>query len=181
MEPQLTQTTLGCGVTDHADDCLCDVVVTEITPINFGGHEVDHADLVIKYRNLGAPWTSSDMAELIEALGRAAEAKALLKDAIPDRLSTYTSAVKGLIAEGHSMIDIPNIIGLPLADCAAALMSGRTSAVVVTWSESDWLAFEADCLTTAMGNDLLSRRHNVSNTVALRLSRLYRASLHDHT
>lgn len=168
-------TVTDCGVQQHEETCLCDVVVEEITPINYGGHELDNAELVIKYRNLGAPWSSATMASLFEGLDMAREASDMIRRHEPQsgNLSTYTGMVREMIGCGHSMADIPNMLGLSLAECAAALMSGRTTATICEWSEADWLAFEAD-VYDGLGSHRLARRHNVNNNTANKLIKLYR-------
>lgn len=173
MEHTLT-TTIDCGVESHDEHCLCDVVVKEPTPIRYGLHELDHAALVIKYKNLGAPWDGEQLAKLLDGLDRAREAADMVRQyqLDPQKLSTYTQYIKSLVRKGQSMVDIPAIVGLSLEDTATALTSGRATRLAL-WNEADWLAFEADVLD-GVGVREISRRHNLAASVSSRLVRLYR-------
>lgn len=170
-------TTLDCGVPAHEAECLCDVVITKPTPVNYGGHELDHAGLVMRYHELGAPWDGDKLAVLLDGLDRARAARDLLRDheLDPEHLSTYTDLVKELVIQGQSMIDIPSIVGLSLRETAAALMSGQVHAAITAWNAADWLAFEADALGPFTVRELASR-HHIGKSVAHRLKGLYKAS-----
>ena len=174
MEANLATT--DCGVESHDAQCLCDVVVTEPVPVRYSPTEVKYADIVMKYNSrLGRPWTHETMLDLCEQLGRAAdliaEAKAITVDCTPGLLSTYTDAIKKLIGLGHSMVDVPAMVGLTMEDANVALMSGYSGCAIAAWNEADWLAFEAD-VSEGMSHRNLARVHGLPSATAGRLARL---------
>lgn len=52
-----------CGVAEHIDDCLCDVIITEPTPIGVfdGVHGMWMGHTLCKTRGYDAPWTTDKM------------------------------------------------------------------------------------------------------------------------
>lgn len=173
-ETDIVKEAPGCGTLTHAEECLCDVVVKEITPINYGLHELQHADLVIKYKGLGAPWNGAQLAQLLDGLDRAREAVKVAKkyQMDPNRLSTFTEPIKDLLRQGHSMVDVPDLLGITLEQAALGIMSGRRSCVTL-WNEANWLAFEAD-VADGYGRELLARRNGLPQMSAKRLADYYR-------
>jgi nicotinic acid mononucleotide adenylyltransferase len=54
---------MNCGVAEHSDDCLCDVVITE--PVSIGIKDaVDEMHMgkqLCEIRNYGRPWSTNQM------------------------------------------------------------------------------------------------------------------------
>jgi hypothetical protein len=163
-------TKVDCGRSGHTDDCLCDVVVTNPVQVRYAPHEVLYADIVIKYQNLGTPWTAKDLADLWDGLGKAADAFATLNGRVDAPPSDYKPVITRLLSDGHSMVDIPEMVGITLEQCGLAVASGRHT-VLASWEEGDWLAWEADL--GVLGGDRLAVKHNVSRKLAHKLKNLY--------
>lgn len=54
---------MNCGVKTHAEECLCDVIVKETTPINHGLPDYLLGGRYLTQRlNVGTPWTSHSFA-----------------------------------------------------------------------------------------------------------------------
>ena len=128
----------------HDIDPLGDVVISEPrTPINYSPTDLPHAEMVIKYKNLGAPWTSRDGATLLETLSRAAS---YAEEARKDRTHGH---LRPLVVEcldyGHSIIDLPDILGESLYDVVRSLSNGNAQSYWA-WTPSDWLEFESGIL-----------------------------------
>jgi hypothetical protein len=59
---------MNCGVSTHAEECLCDVQVKEITPINHGLPDYLLGGRYLAQRlNIGTPWTSFSFATFMGA------------------------------------------------------------------------------------------------------------------
>ena len=115
----------------------------------YAAHELDHFGLVCKYKNLGRPWTSAKLAYLLEGLGEIAETISLLKEARGRGLAAErTESVRELVRHGHSMVDIPAMLGLTLQEAVHALFDGNAVEALL-WTEADWLAFESEILDDA--------------------------------
>lgn len=66
----------GCGHKDHTEDCLCDVVLKETTPIAVSfPHDITFANVICEHMGYEAPYKPSDV---IEALAMCARAKDML-------------------------------------------------------------------------------------------------------
>lgn len=175
----MTDTLVNCPVASHSTECLCDVQLPDTpTPINFGLTEVRHAEIVMKHKRLGGPWTTETAIQMMEALGAAAEATAKVagipfNDARP---ASYKEAVRELIRQGHSMLDIPELLDISFLMVKLALMDGRGERKCVQWTEGEWLAFEADILSNNRGGWWLCKNYDLSQTLAHRLVKLYRST-----
>lgn len=55
----------GCGVVEHDDDCLCDVVVKHTSPIDYGLHELPLVMEVARRLEKGWPWTGAAVADVM--------------------------------------------------------------------------------------------------------------------
>lgn len=157
-------------------DDLSDVVLPgEPVPIRYGLHELDNFKLVCKYNvRLGRPWNGDKLALLLDGLTKAKEAADLVRVAQEDGpLAVLKESVRELIRQGHSMTDIPEMLGLEhLEDAVLALCNGRVSAVMADWTISDWLSFESD-IDKGVGATELSRTYDLSRTLVYRLKNLY--------
>ena len=162
--------------TTDAHDPLADVILPgEPVPIRYGLHELDHFEAVCKYNNkLGRPWNGKKLEALLDGLTEAAEAAQVVREAsLTSPTAVEKESVRILIRKGHSIIDIPALLGIDsLFDVAFALCNGRMSGPMVHWTANDWLAFEAD-LDGEMGATELSRTHGISRTLVYRLKNLY--------
>lgn len=61
---------LGCGVEGHDDTCLCDVVITEPTPIRVADavNEMFMGRQICDLRGYGRPWTTETMLDYFSDL-----------------------------------------------------------------------------------------------------------------
>lgn len=144
-------------------------------PIRYGLHELDNFKLVCKYNvRLGRPWDGDKLALLLDGLTKAREAADLVRVAQEGGpLAVIKESVRELIRQGHSMTDIPEMLGLEhLEDAVLALCNGRVSSVMADWTISDWLSFESD-IVDGFGATELSRTYGLSRTLVYRLKNLY--------
>jgi len=59
---------MNCGVKTHDYDCLCDVIVKEVTPINYGLPDYLLGGRWVASRlGIGTPWTATSFVEFMEA------------------------------------------------------------------------------------------------------------------
>ena len=136
-------------------------------------HELDGFSMVCKYKDIGRPWTSAKLADLLEGLGQYAEAKALLSNSTPER--ARIESVRELIRNGYSMIRIPDMLGLTLQEASIALFNGRTNQTV-TWDEDDWFEFESavrDATLTASKINEMKEKYGFGRTSLVALRNLY--------
>ena len=58
-----------CGIAEHAEDCLCDVVITKITPVNVRSvSELWGGDAICNIFDLAGPWEPDNLLEFFEKL-----------------------------------------------------------------------------------------------------------------
>ena len=72
----------GCGHKDHDLDCLCDVVLKEVTPVRVGLKDIMYASVICEHMNYGVPWTTEKM---LDMLGMCARAHDMLSHTNGDR------------------------------------------------------------------------------------------------
>lgn len=59
---------MNCGVMTHDEECLCDVIVKEVTPINYGLPDyLLGGKWVAGQLGIGTPWTSASLADFMQA------------------------------------------------------------------------------------------------------------------
>lgn len=62
----------GCGVTEHDDDCLCDVHVDQPTPIGVSfPHDITFASVICEHMGFEAPYKHEDVLNALQMVGRA--------------------------------------------------------------------------------------------------------------
>lgn len=62
----------GCGVADHDDDCLCDVVVDKPTPIGVSfPHDITFANVICEHMGFDAPYKTADVLQALQMCARA--------------------------------------------------------------------------------------------------------------
>ena len=74
--------TPNCGVSGHTSECLCDVVVKEVTPVRVGLKDIMYASVICEHMNYGVPWTTDKM---LDMLGMCARAHDMLSHTNGDR------------------------------------------------------------------------------------------------
>lgn len=133
----------GCGVKAHHAECLCDVEVTETAPIAYGLHEIWHMDLIMRTQNYGPPYTSADLAGMLEALAKGYDATRQVAgiDNRPEGLGLMRDELLGLLQRGHSIIDMPDTFNIPWGQVLMVLTDNVPS-VVWTWDEQTWAKAE---------------------------------------
>jgi hypothetical protein len=157
--------TTNCGGHGHSAECLCDVVITEQVPINYHFDDVWHAGIVARatgYRGGGG----AQLADFLEALAhgydatrRVANAAAnyVPKDKVHEawladiRRSGLKARVEEQLQDGHSILDVPDILMDGFERIVAALSRAQPSPTW-TWDNMEWLAFEAYMLAKASHN-----------------------------
>lgn len=135
-----------CGVADHDDDCLCDVVIKEPVPVRYAFHEVHLADIVAKHTRYRDGAGGAPLAAFLEAFSDAIEATARMRDFDPDWLdgalrSDLSDRIHAHLAQGESIVDAPDMLGESFARIVAVLTRGQPS-TVWTWDERRWVEFE---------------------------------------
>ena len=153
-------------------DDFADVNIDKPIEIKFKPHQVRHYDMVCKYSDLGPPWTGPKLAALIEGLGIAAEASAVMPKLDCENEYPMKEAVRQLIRLGHSMTDVPSMLEMDsLQEAAESLCGGRTPVVMLDWNEADWLEFESELDTCSAR--ATAAKWGISATLAIRLRNLY--------
>jgi hypothetical protein len=133
----------GCGVAQHSEECLCDVVIAFPIQSDRWYHptEVWMGPAIARW--LGVTQESGDaemyefMAQMIDAYDRT-RVIADHDDKVPVGLRKKAHA---LVAQGHSMVDVPAMLGCEWSQLLMALTAGRASDVW-TMTENDWIDFE---------------------------------------
>lgn len=144
----------GCGL--HDDDDYCDVVITEPVPIRYGfgtpraaglgdrGY-VHGSDilLTLKDTEYGAPWTSEKLAKFGEALLAGWDAVHELRQqkATIDQIVTVRQITE-LLTAGHSMIDVPMLLGVEWNDVLMSLRP-HNKPFWAAWDDLEWLYWES--------------------------------------
>lgn len=58
-----------CGIAEHPEDCLCDVVITKITPVNIQSvSELWGGDAICNIFDMAGPWEPENLLEFFEKL-----------------------------------------------------------------------------------------------------------------
>ena len=73
---------MNCGTMEHTDDCLCDVIVTEPTPINYGLSDHWVLSMVAKHFDMSIPFSNADLTFLLEKSHQFLEVYLPIKDRI---------------------------------------------------------------------------------------------------
>lgn len=55
-----------CGIDEHSNDCLCDVHVTDPTPIKYGVDDIIELRSVAKYLGLSFPYDANSFGKMLE-------------------------------------------------------------------------------------------------------------------
>ena len=166
-----------CGVEGHGDECTCDVVITKPTETNFHFTEVWHASLVA--RHLGYKGGGyADLADFLEALGAAYDATRNLDNIDADWLdgvrgSGLAARVREALAQGESILDLPDMLGDSFARIVATLTNCQPLSVW-TWGDIEWLEWEDEMNSAATHSAwVLARRFNISGVTASTLIEAY--------
>jgi len=158
------------------EDPLSDVVLPgDPTPILYGLHELDYFDAVCRYHGkLGRPWDGHKLSILLGEMSKAAEAVAVVRKASEESpMAVAKESVRTLIREGHSILDIPEMLEMKdLTEAVIALCNGRPSTKMASWNHRVWGEFEDD-IVSDVGVTELSRTYGLSRTLIYRLRNLY--------
>lgn len=57
---------MNCGTMEHTDDCLCDVIITEPTTVNYGLADHWLLHMVAKHFDMSIPFSNADLAFLLQ-------------------------------------------------------------------------------------------------------------------
>lgn len=159
-----------CKVRKHQDDCLCDVVVKEPAPINFGFTDVWHADIVAKAVGYKEGNEGAALADFLEALGSAYEATRVVAAQDEDWLegthdTAYRAKIVKLLRSGESIIDLPDVLCDSFAHIIACLTRGRPC-IVWSWPEATWATLEDAMRATEVSPTTLAKTFNVTYSQA---------------
>ena len=176
----MTDRMSGCGITNHNTDCLCDVVVANVSAINFDPTTFWGVEFA---ERAGYSWEDGPekMLELLEALAKAKDIAANMKtfDNVDRRgvARASDSLRKSLgewIASGQSIIDAPHEFKESWGNILAAMTSGRANELWA-WREAQWAEFEdwVD-IQGELRYRAIMGRFDVSRSVAVLLERFYR-------
>jgi hypothetical protein len=145
----------NCGLADHGEDCLCDVKIVAPVPTRFRFTEVWGADVVasaLGYKGGGY----ADLADFLEALAMGYDATRRLDRVGCDFMEggeQLTKQVKAALGDGHSIVDLPDILGESFSRIVGALTSCKPH-ILWTWDEQRWIEFECHLLS----RDIVSLR-----------------------
>lgn len=135
---------LTCGVVGHVAECLCDVILGEPTPINFGLTDVWHGEAVARAMGVGVPWTSATVAEYTASLLAAYDlwrSRGVNRgEAIETEVLRHK--VCDLLRAGESIVDVARMLDVDFKSMIHA-MTNHVPATCWGWSEAEWLAVEA--------------------------------------
>jgi hypothetical protein len=153
-----------CGGAGHSEECLCDVVITEVTPTNYHFDQVWHAGIVARatgYKRQGG----ASLAAFLESLSYAYDATRRLADTDGDWLddvgtsgANLKAKVEAYLQDGHSILDVPDLV-VDSFDRIVAAITGCQPCLIWTWDNRQWLAFESYLTTkhTHSQSDLAER------------------------
>lgn len=133
-----------CGVTTHGDDCLCDVTIGEPTPINHPLNDIWHMDVIMRIKNLSAPFSSADLADMLEALGEAYDATRQVAGLAAEQIENIEeqrNEIAGLLQSGESIVDLPEILDVPFGRILQLLSRNRVTPWWA-WDELKWIEVE---------------------------------------
>lgn len=141
---------LTCGVDGHDSDCLCDVKITEPTPIRYGFADCwKHADIVQRATGYEDGEGGAQLADFLEALARGFDATQRMRgegdvDTSTEGLSTVREALSQFLQSDPeaSIVDAPEAIGESWPRIAAAVTNGKAS-ILHTWHPDGWGMLEA--------------------------------------
>ena len=180
MEVNVAEEPAGCGVLHHKYDCLCDVQMPSVpSAIVFDPSTFWMCDVV---------WNSEAIAEGgQDALLDFLEKMTVAHDAVRElqarnerndkmcgdvKPETRTQALEAL-ADGHSMVDLPELLQVSYADIISSITHGRPSPLWA-WGDLEWLKFEGWAEQQGqVGQRDIQREFKVGYNVAERLIALY--------
>jgi hypothetical protein len=144
--------TVGCGVSQHSDDCLCDVVITEPVRVRYSPTDIVGSMYAARQLGVGWPWTPEDFGWVMTHVMQAWDQ---VNDQQPTgefswearrRLSCYHQA-------GGDILGALTDLGMTFADWKAALLTNRKVRVVdgrhslsplYGLQLTDWLTLESE-------------------------------------
>ena len=179
-------TMTDCGVAAHEEDCVCDVVIdeiTEIAPIDPERYWGMRFALEWKH-NVDSP---ESILDLLEALAVAKDtAKNMSQWERLDRWGNKRASkdlkegIEQYLQAGNSIVDAPHHFSKPWSECVAAVTQGVPSEVW-SWSKSHWAHIEAFIFEHDewCGYRALMRKFNMGRGAAVTVQRLYRTAEHN--
>lgn len=172
---------MDCGTSDHPSDCLCDVIVTNPTPIRFSPTDLPYADMLMRLRNYGTPWDANKildlMTDLLEARDLTEQVRNLGETKWTDtKLAKHTEK---RIKEGDSILDVALAIDEPVVRIAMAL-SNNNPQITWTWSPERWAEVE-DMFRSGevLPRRATARKLGMAVKAVERLARMYGTELAD--
>lgn len=136
--------------------CLCDVSVDRKVAVNFTPDKVWHGEVIA--RALGIDFQEIDgpkLADYLEALALGYDTWRAVQQDGPLKLDADLRArIDEALAAGHSMCDLPDLLGVSWQNVCFQLSSGNRQSPMLRWVPEDAMAFEADWLSGRSVSDL---------------------------
>jgi hypothetical protein len=132
----------SCG-SDHPLECLCDVKITQPTPISaeltLGSV---YADYVLRAYGTDILDSPGGLLDFLEALAQAKDAITPSQHTPPTFTETREAVIDYLRQPGSSLLDVEADLGLSMTVAVDALCHGRPS-IMRTFDDMRWLEIEA--------------------------------------
>jgi len=153
------------------NDELSDVHIKSETPLNYSFTDLPYADIICKAKNLGVPWTSQQLADLMEGLSAAHDAVIeYRKSGNPHALQR--SVVVSELQQCGSIHQTAERLGANFEDVVRQL-SAQSPAKYWSWSDKEWRDFEAMIFAEGMSVSAVAQTFSMKRNTVYRLLRSY--------
>lgn len=154
-----SKVTQGCGVADHDDDCLCDVVIDKITPVNVTSvSELWGGDAICRIFDMAAPWEPENLLTFFEKLlygyDMNAGSRTSIRNIRPrivergnESLPEYWRRIRVVVDDVYyespdaNIVEVLEMIGVSVGDFRDMILSRR---VTPDWTEDTLREMQAD-------------------------------------
>lgn len=168
VRPKKDEPTQGCGVTGHDDDCLCDVVITEITPVNVKSiTEIWGGSAICNIFDLAGPWEPENLLTFFEKLlygydmnaGSASSIRNVRPKIVErgnESLPQYWRRIRIVVDDVYhespdaNIVEVLEMIGVPPEDFRDMILSRR---VMPNWTEDTLQEMQADARNQISKNE----------------------------
>lgn len=188
IRPRTVVSTDGCGVAEHDDDCLCDVVITEITPINVRSvSDLWGGDAICKIFDMAGPWEPENLLDFFEKLlygydthrGSVTSIRNIRPKIVErgnESLPQYWRRIRVVVDEVYfespdaNIVDVLQMIGVPVEDFRDTILSRR---VMPDWTEDTLKEMQEDARNQISKNDFC-RKYRLNPDKGRTGDRVYR-------
>jgi len=168
---------LTCGIVDHDETCLCDVVVNTTTPVHFGFHQVWHAPKILRALGYsGAEELADDPEKFATFLEALAYGFGVCRGEIEvtDR-GLLLRQITSLLQTGESIVDVPALLHLDFETVVDCLANQRP-APYRAWPERTWGEWEdaLDAVDERTTLNVLGRQFGIAGATVRLLASKFR-------